>query len=73
MPLLKLGSIDAAITVTVKCPQPVFGTEIERIAISNTVPVRRVDPIPVTQTVLIRCVNPVTGTILHHITCHRSC
>ena len=68
VPLLKFGSINAAVPITVKCPQPVSGTEIDGITIPYPVPVRRVDPVPVTQTVVVGRIKPVTGAILHHVT-----
>lgn len=68
MPLLKFGSINAAVTIPIKYPQPILSTEIDRITVSYAVPVRSVEPVTVTQPVLIGRVKPVTGPVLQQVT-----
>lgn len=67
VPLLKLGSINAAVPITVECPQPVSGTEIQLVTISCPILVGRVDPVAVAQAVTIGRNKPIAGTVLSHV------
>lgn len=69
MPLLKLRPVDEAIPITIKPLKPVTYPKIKRVTVSQAIPVRSVDPIPVTQTVPIGRLKAVAGTILDKVTC----